>query len=183
MLLFLSPRMNSDIESEPPPEPAPPEHFPPSHRDISMASINAITVKPPSNFVLKIDNGDLIHEEFVPQSQHGKFFCECFSREMPPWGTFVRGKTLGVFVMMQQAVTSNNHCHIKMRWIGRSFAMNLRWPPHEVCSCAECVGICLIIFLALNEPVRFGLPCPPTPFPAFLLLLGSHYVVNVPIVL
>lgn len=70
--------MNSDIESEPPPEPAPPEHFPPSHRDISMASINAITVKPPSNFVLKIDNGDLIHEEFVPQSQHGKFFLRMF---------------------------------------------------------------------------------------------------------
>ena len=63
-----------DIESEPPPEPAPPELFPPSHRDISMASINAITIKQPSNFVLKIDkNGDQIHEEFIPQSQHGKF--------------------------------------------------------------------------------------------------------------
>jgi hypothetical protein len=63
-----------DIESEPPPEPAPPELFLPSHRDISMASINAITIKQPSNFVLKIDkNGDQIHEEFIPQSQHGKF--------------------------------------------------------------------------------------------------------------
>jgi hypothetical protein len=62
-----------DIESEPPPEPAPPELFPPSHRDISMASINAITIKQPSNFVLKIDkNGDQIHEEFIPHSQHGK---------------------------------------------------------------------------------------------------------------
>lgn len=39
-----------------------------------MASINAITIKQPSNFVLKIDkNGDQIHEEFIPQSQHGKF--------------------------------------------------------------------------------------------------------------
>lgn len=63
-----------DIESEPPPEPAPPELFHPSHREISMASINAITIKQPSNFVLKIDkNGDQIHEEFIPQSQHGKF--------------------------------------------------------------------------------------------------------------
>lgn len=63
----------SDIESEPPPEPAPPEVLPPSHRDISMASIHALTIKPPSNFVLKIDkNGDQIHEEFIPQSQHGK---------------------------------------------------------------------------------------------------------------
>jgi hypothetical protein len=62
-----------DIESEPPPEPAPPEVMPFPHRDMSMASINAIAVKPPSNFVLKIDkNGDQIHEEFIPQSQHGK---------------------------------------------------------------------------------------------------------------
>jgi hypothetical protein len=64
-----------DIESEPPPEPAPPEILPPSHRDrdISMASINAVTIKQPSNFVLKIDkNGDQIHEEFIPQNQHGK---------------------------------------------------------------------------------------------------------------
>lgn len=38
-----------------------------------MASINAIAIKQPSNFVLKIDkNGDQIHEEFIPQSQHGK---------------------------------------------------------------------------------------------------------------
>lgn len=67
------PKKCLDIESEPPPEPAPPELFPPSHRDISMASINAITIKQPSNFILKIDkNGDQIHEEFIPQSQHGK---------------------------------------------------------------------------------------------------------------
>ena len=72
--------MNSDIESEPPPEPAPPEVLPPSHRDISMASINAITIKQPSNFVLKIDkNGDQIHEEFIPQNQHGKFFTPVIS--------------------------------------------------------------------------------------------------------
>lgn len=66
-----------DIESEPPPEPAPPEILPSSYnhrdRDISMASINAVTIKQPSNFVLKIDkNGDQIHEEFIPQNQHGK---------------------------------------------------------------------------------------------------------------
>lgn len=65
-----------DIESEPPPEPAPPEISPPSHRDISMASMNAVTIKQPSNFVLKIDkNGDQIHEEFIPHSQHGKLLC------------------------------------------------------------------------------------------------------------
>jgi hypothetical protein len=66
-----------DIESEPPPEPAPPEILPQSlhrDRDISMANINAVTIKQPSNFVLKIDkNGDQIHEEFIPQNQHGKF--------------------------------------------------------------------------------------------------------------
>jgi hypothetical protein len=67
----------SDIESEPPPEPAPPEIMPlpslNSHRDISMASMSAISMKQPSNYVLKIDkNGDQIHEEFIPQSQHGK---------------------------------------------------------------------------------------------------------------
>lgn len=107
--------MNSDIESEPPPEPAPPEVLPPSHRDISMASINAITIKQPSNFVLKIDkNGDQIHEEFIPQSQHGKFFI--------PVSFFV---LLAAFLMMQQAVTSNNHCHIKMGWIGSSFRFNV----------------------------------------------------------
>lgn len=103
--------MNSDIESEPPPEPAPPEIFPPSHRDISMASINAITIKQPSNFVLKIDkNGDQIHEEFIPQNQHGKL--------SPPSSLYVghdsHKKKWRFFVMMQQAVTSNNHCHIKM---------------------------------------------------------------------
>lgn len=66
--------VTSDIESEPPPEPAPPEILPPSHRDVPIANINAITIKQPSNFVLKIDkNGDQIHEEFIPQSQHGKF--------------------------------------------------------------------------------------------------------------
>ncbi|KAG5682597.1 hypothetical protein PVAND_011940 [Polypedilum vanderplanki] len=62
----------NDIESEPPPEPAPPEINPlNSHRDISMASMSAISMKQPSNYVLKIDkNGDQIHEEFIPQSQH-----------------------------------------------------------------------------------------------------------------
>jgi len=49
--------------------------MPLSHRDMSLASINAITIKQPSNFVLKIDkNGDQIHEEFIPQSQHGKLW-------------------------------------------------------------------------------------------------------------
>lgn len=111
-------RMNSDIESEPPPEPAPPEIFPSSHRDISMASINAITIKQPSNFVLKIDkNGDQIHEEFIPQNQHGKFSSLFVGHYLHKERRF--------FVMMQQAVTSNNDCHIKMGWIGRSFSFNV----------------------------------------------------------
>lgn len=69
----------SDIESEPPPEPAPPEIMPTCHRDISIASINAIVIKHPSNFVLKIDkNGDQIHEQFIPQdAQHGKLSLIC----------------------------------------------------------------------------------------------------------
>lgn len=38
-----------------------------------MTNINAITINQPSNFILKIDkNGDQIHEEFIPQSQHGE---------------------------------------------------------------------------------------------------------------
>jgi hypothetical protein len=70
-LIFLSsPSIFKDIESEPPPDPAP-ECLPPSHRDISMASVNAFPLKQPSNYVLKIDkNGDQIHEEFIPHSQH-----------------------------------------------------------------------------------------------------------------
>jgi hypothetical protein len=57
------------MDSEEPPEPAPPEV--PPHRD---AMANAITLKQPSNFVLKIDkNGDQIHEEYIPQNQHGEF--------------------------------------------------------------------------------------------------------------
>lgn len=100
-----------DIECEPPPEPAPSETMHPSHRDISIASMNAYSMKPPSSsFVLKIDkNGDQIHEEFIPKNQHGESlisilsflqhrpFCECFT-------------------MMQQAVASNNHCHTSMEW-------------------------------------------------------------------
>lgn len=63
-----------DIECEPPPEPAPSETMHPTHRDISIASMNAYSMKPPSsNFVLKIDkNGDQIHEEFIPKNQHGE---------------------------------------------------------------------------------------------------------------
>lgn len=65
-----------------------------------MASINAITMKPSSNFVLKIDkNGDQIHEEFIPQNQHGKFcsFSIC-------WQSGNEVFFLFFFVMMQQAV-------------------------------------------------------------------------------
>jgi hypothetical protein len=108
----------SDIESEPPPEPAPPEIMSISHRDMSMASINAITIKPPSNFVLKIDkNGDQIHEEFIPQSQHGKFSLFHLHRSslaLLPFFCALKTEKKGNNLMMQQAVTSNNHCHMKM---------------------------------------------------------------------
>ena len=62
--------IKKDIEfEETPPEPAPPEL---PYREHSMANINTSIMKQPSNFVLKIDkNGDQIHEEFIPQNQHG----------------------------------------------------------------------------------------------------------------
>lgn len=66
----------ADMDSEEPPEPAPPEV--PPHRDNQVS--NAITLKQPSNFILKIDkNGDQIHEEYIPQNQHGWYFVFNFS--------------------------------------------------------------------------------------------------------
>lgn len=121
----------SDIESEPPPEPAPPEFLPPHqslnpHRDISMASMSAISMKQPSNYVLKIDkNGDQIHEEFIPQSQHGK----CTESR---WTWMKKWVCENVMMQQSQPATHNmytctqTHTHTEslIRSLARSFCFS-----------------------------------------------------------
>jgi hypothetical protein len=56
-----------DIDEHDPPEPAPEDTIDQKY------NVNAIAIKQPSSFVLKIDkNGDQIHEEFIPQNHQGK---------------------------------------------------------------------------------------------------------------